>query len=232
MVAALVRAVIASEADPQWTVRTVSVQMMAPAMVGPHVIETRIVRRGSAMSTWSAVVHDESGAVVASLVAILGASRGAVRIHDGLDWGTVTAPVVPAAGSLERAPIGPPMPVFMQHLDFRPVSGIPFTGQPAAAVGWLGLVEPPSPSAVLLLALVDAWWPASLPMLAEMPRIATVNFTANLLVDPATVRTGEPLLLDSFVTSAQAGFASEHRRLWTGDGRLAVDNLQTVVIGP
>ncbi len=78
---------------------------------------------------------------------------------------------------------------------------------------------------------MDAWWPASLPMLAEMPRVATVNFTANLLVDPATVGAGEMLLHESFVTAAADGFASEHRRLWTADGRLAVDNLQAMVIG-
>lgn len=231
VVAALVRAVVASEEDAHRTVRSISVQLMAPARVGPHVIETRIIRSGSAMSTWSAVVHDGSGAVVASMVAIAGAPRGVVRTHAGLDWGTVSAPIAPPADSLERAPSGPPLPAFMQHLDFRPVSGIPFTGEPAASVGWLGLVEPPLPSAVVLLALVDAWWPASLPMLEEMPRVATVNFMANLLVDPATVRPGELLLQQSFVTAAQEGFASEHRQLWTMDGRLAVDNLQTMVVG-
>jgi hypothetical protein len=183
------------------------------------------------MTTWAAVAHDQTGAAVTSMVAILGAPREAVRTREGLEWGTVSAPVVPPAEGLERAPSGPPFPAFMQHMDFRPVSGTPFSGVPAASVGWLGLVEPPRPSAALLLALVDAWWPASLPMLEVMPRIGTVNFTANLLVDPATVRPGEPLLQQSFVTAARDGFASEHRRLWTVDGRLAVDNLQTMVIG-
>ena len=61
--------------------------------------------------------------------------------------------------------------------------------------------------------------------------MATVNFTANLLVDPASVDGAEPLLNQSFVTAAADGYASEHRRLWTPDGRLAVDNLQTMVIG-
>lgn len=231
MVAALVRSVIASESDSDRTVRTISVQMMAPAMVGPHVIETRIVRRGSAMSTWSAVLSDAEGVVVASMVAITGSPRGAVRTHEGSVWGTVAAPVVPPAGGLGRVPSGPPLPVFTQHLDMRPVRGIPLSGEPAVSVGWLGLLQQPTPSEAMLLALVDAWWPASLPILDEMPRLATVNFTANLLVDPATVPAGGMLLYESFVTSAADGFASEHRRLWTADGRLAVDNLQTMVIG-
>jgi hypothetical protein len=231
VIAALVRSVIASEEDARRTVRSISVQMMGPALVGPHVIDTRLVRRGSSMSTWSALAHDHTGAVVTSMVAILGAPRAEVRTQEGLGWGTVSAPVVPPADSLERAPSGPPYPTFMQHFDFRPVTGMPFSGEQAASDGWLRLVQSPSPSAVLLLALVDAWWPATLSILAEMPPMATVNFTANLVVDPATVRPGEPLLHQSFVTAAADGFASEHRRLWTPDGRLAVDNLQTIVIG-
>lgn len=222
---------MASEPDDQRTVRTISLQMMAPAVVGPHLIQTRIARRGSAMSTWTAVLSNASGGVVASMVAITGSPRGAVRIHTGGEWGTVSAPVVPPADGLERAPSGPPLPVFTQHLDMRPVSGIPFSGEIAAAVGWLRLLEPPAHSEVTLLALVDAWWPASLSMLDQMPRISTVNFTANLLVDPVTLRADDMLLHQSFVTAEADGFASEHRRLWTADGRLAVDNLQTMVIG-
>jgi hypothetical protein len=231
VVAALVHAVVAAEPDPQRSVRTISVQLVAPAVVGTHAIETRIVRRGSAMSTWSATLSATSGETVASLVAVTGGPRASVRAHDGRSWGTTSAPSAPPADDVQRLPSRPPLPVFTQHLDMRPVTGLPLAGEPAATVGWLRLVEQPIPSAAMLLALVDGWWPASLPMLAEMPRIATVNFTANLLVDPATVPAGELLLHESFVTAAVDGFASEHRRLWTADGRLAVDNLQTMVIG-
>jgi hypothetical protein len=230
VVAALVRSVVASETDLDRTIRTVNVQMMAPALVGPHVITTRHVRRGSGMSTWSAVATHESG-VVATMVAITGSARDAVRTSEGRDWGTAVAPAVLAAADVASMPMGPPMPVFMQHLDFRPVSGLPLSGGPAETIGWLALRDPPRATAATLLALADAWWPATLSMLAELPRMATVNFTANLLVDPASVDEAELLLNQSFVTAAADGFASEHRRLWTSDGRLAVDNVQTMVIG-
>jgi hypothetical protein len=231
VVGALVHCVLEAEPDPQRSVRSISVQLMAPAVVGPHVIETRIVRRGSAMSTWSVLLSTAAGDVVASMVAITGRARHPVRTHIGTEWGTVVAPVAPAADDVRPVPSGPPLPAFTQHLDMRPVSGLPLSGEPAATLGWLGLREQSAPSAATLLALVDAWWPASLPMLAEMPQVATVDFTANLLVDPATIGAGDMLLHESFVTAAADGFASEHRRLWTADGRLAVDNLQAMVIG-
>jgi hypothetical protein len=64
-----------------------------------------------------------------------------------------------------------------------------------------------------------------------MPPIATVSFTASLLADPAQVRADEVVLHHSFLTSAADGYTSEHRRLWSADGRLLVDNVQTIVVG-
>ena len=64
-----------------------------------------------------------------------------------------------------------------------------------------------------------------------MPRVATVDFSAAVLVDPASIAPDALLLHHSFVSAAADGFTREHRRLWTADGRLAVDNVQTIVIG-
>ncbi len=94
-----------------------------------------------------------------------------------------------------------------------------------------GLCGADPATAASLIALVDGWWPASLALVRRMPRIATVNFTANLLIDPESLDQGQPFLFHSFVTAADEGFTSEHRRLWTADGRLVVDNLQTIVVG-
>jgi hypothetical protein len=230
VVGALARAVTATEPDPARTLRTITVQIMAPALVGEHRIVVSAVRLGSAMSTWSAIATDAQGEPVASMVAITGSPRTTdVQGHE--TWGTALPPSVPSPPDVPRVPGGPPFPVFTQHTDVRPVSGLPFSGGPAETVGWIRLAEPVEPSAVSLLALVDAWWPASLPVLTTMPRIATVSFMATLLVDPSTLESGEYLLHQSFVTAAAQGFTSEHRRLWSADGRLVVDNLQTIVVG-
>lgn len=231
VVAALVRAIVAAEPDRARTVRTVSVQMMAPATVGAHVITTLPLRRGAAMSTWSASVVDADGGAVATMTAVAGSPRRPVAVVDDAAWGTVTAPAVPDAADVARVPSGFPLPTFTQHLDMRPISGLPLGGGPAESTGWLRLVDPARPSAAVLLALVDAWWPASLLLMAEVPRVATVNFTANLMVDPATLAADQPLLAQGSVTAAADGFVSEHRRLWSADGRLVVDNLQTIVVG-
>jgi hypothetical protein len=78
--------------------------------------------------------------------------------------------------------------------------------------------------------MVDAWWPAVLPALIEFQPIATVTFAANLNVDPATVPADDRLLHHGWATTMADGYVSEQRHLWTTDGRLAVDNLQSIVL--
>ena len=228
VVAAVVRAAQACEPDPERTVRTVSLQIMTPALVGGHHLAVRPVRIGSAMSTWSVSLTTDVGEPVAQAVVIAGAPRAGAPPDAAL--AAVQPPTAGAPDDAMRVPVGPPSPVFMQHLHMRLIEGMPLSGSSATTLGWLGYDDAPQPDAASLLALVDGWWPASLPALTQVPRIATVNFTANLLVDPASVDPGDLLLSQTFVSAASDGFTSEHRRLWTPDGRLAVDNLQTLVI--
>lgn len=230
VVASIVRAAQASETDPGRLVRTVSAQITAPAVVGEHRLSVRPVRIGSAMSTWAVAVGTATGEPVAEGVVILGSARASVSV-DEARLATVSAPAAASVDHAARVPAGPPSPVFMQHLHMRLIEGMPMSGAAASTLGWLGYDVPTDPDAASLLALVDGWWPASLPAVAEVPRMATVNFTANLLVDPASIDARDLLLSQTFVSAAREGFTSEYRRLWTADGRLVVDNLQTIVIG-
>jgi hypothetical protein len=60
--------------------------------------------------------------------------------------------------------------------------------------------------------------------------MATVSFSAHLLIDPTTVDPAEPLAFESWVADAESGFTTETRRLWTSDGRLVVENHQAIVV--
>lgn len=230
VVGALTRAVRLSEPDTTRVVRSISAQLVAPAVVGPLDVQVTALRRGSAVSTWSASATDRGGKLVASLVGVLGSPRLAVQDIDFADWGTLSPPDVLPPADVARVDLSPPLgPVFLSQMDIRPVRGVPMSGEPADCLGWVDYAEPVDRTAESVLALVDAWWPASFPRMMGLHPVATVNFTAHLLVDPVTVPAGEPLVSHSFVSSAAEGFTSETRRLWTADGRLAVDNLQSIV---
>jgi len=230
VVGAMARAVVASEPDHDRILRSVTAELVAPAVAGEHTIDVACVRRGSAVSTWKAVLTDEGDRTVAVMTAVLGATRRVDPAPDYDAWQTVAPPPAPAPDGLPSIDLtGLGGPVFMRHIDMRPVSGIPGEGRRPEAVGWVSLREAVPMDATALVALVDAWWPAGLVAMTALRPIATVAFAANLVMDPVDVPSG-PLLHHSFVTAAAEGFTSEVRRLWTPDGRLVVDNLQSIVL--
>ena len=60
--------------------------------------------------------------------------------------------------------------------------------------------------------------------------MATVNFAAHLIADPATIAPAEPLIFESYLLGSSGGFMSETRRLWTQDGLLVLENLQSIAL--
>lgn len=227
-VASFLHAIEAVNDEPERTVRSVSAEIAAPARVGTVRLAPRLLRRGTSLSVWNVRAEDDQG-LVGSLTAVLSTARPIVPDYSA--WGLATAPDRPDADTVAPVPIGPPLaPAFMTHLEMRPIAGLPFTAASAGACGWMRFVEPAPHTTASLLALVDAWWPASLPAMSEIRSFATVSFAASVLVDPGTVAADEPLFTDLVVTGAHEGFSSEVRRLWAADGRLLVDNLQTVAL--
>lgn len=237
VVAAIVNA--ARDCDPTRDVRTVSVQIPAPVLVGPQHVTVTPVKQGSSLSVWSVRVQPaasgqsaahgpSNGAVVATGTVLTGAPR--VPGLATQEWGTAVAPAAPPWEQVPVAEVGPPIgPVFTSHVEFRVIEGIPFSGGEATALGYVRMREQQPWDAATLLGLVDAWWPASLARLSEPHPAATVSFEAHLLVDPAEVPT-EPLRYSSRVLAAREGYTTEARSLWHPDGRLVVENLQSIAI--
>lgn len=230
-IGAMTRAVELSEADLSRTVRNVSVQLSAPAVVGTHTVTAAPLRVGRSMSTWSASVEASTGERVGSATVITGAPRRRSTPQDEETWGTLSAPEAPHFDRVPVVPTPPPFPTFTQHFDYRVVSGLPLAGKASDTLGWIGFHEPTPWTTTSLLALSDAWYTATLVAMTELVPIATVNFAATILVDPGSLTPGQPLLHHGFVSASRDGYASEQRRLWSTDGRLVVDSLQTMAVG-
>lgn len=230
VVGALINAVTESETDHARRVRSVSAELAAPALVGEHTVVTERLRRGSALSTWSATAVGADGKLVARLTAVLAEARPAVDDVDYPSWGLLVKPDAPAARGVAAIDMPGIGPEFAQHLEIRPVAGMAYSGESAEALGYVRLASPVPHTAASLLGLVDGWWPATVVALERFRPVATINFSANLTVDPGSVPAAEPLLHHGFASGAHDGFTSEQRRLWAADGRLVVDNLQSIVI--
>lgn len=234
VIGALVKAVEMQEAaDPAQArrIRTVSSQIIAPVPVGTSIVTVECLRRGSGMTTWQTRVMDASGAVMAQAVVIAARPRATDLSDAERGWGLARVPEIAPWQQVPVVSIDPPLgPVFSQHLEYRPRLGIPLSGEPARAEGWIRIPGLASWSAHLLLGIVDAWWPATYTALTGPRPMATVAFGAHLLMDPGDLATDEPLLHEALVTAAEDGFTSELRRLWTPQGRLVVENHQSIVV--
>jgi len=231
---------VAACEHPDRSLRTLSAQIFEPVTVGDYLIGARCDRAGSAMSNWSVAVQRATDSrVVATAQVITGAARTSEIASKFDEWGTAHMPDAPHFEAVPIVPVGPPFaPQFTQQLEFRPISALPLSGDQATSLGWIRLPSRTVPgeywSAAELMGIIDAWWPATYSVMESMRPMATVAFSVQLLIDPLSIppEAGEraPLLHEASVSSAFEGFTSELRRIWTSDGRLVAENLQSIVV--
>lgn len=238
-ISTMVDAVVSNEVVGR-QVRSITAQIPEPVLAEPHRLRTRLIRKGSAMSMWQVdIIRESENLTVAFGQVITGENKGLAFDPPADKWGTAVFPDVPTHDQVEIVQIKPPFgPDFGQHLEFRPITPLPTMGTEAVVLGWINFPQRTVAGAHWtsgqLLSMVDAWWPSPYTLMRSMRPVATVSFSANLLIDPQDVKptAGErsPLLHESSVSSIHEGFMSELRRLWTPDGRLAVENLQSIMV--
>lgn len=225
LLGAAVHAVRQSEVDGERQLRSITAEIAGPVMPGPATIETREVRRGSAVSTWStSLVSGDDTLVVANLV--LGRDRQIDRV-----WQPEAPRALPWA-DCPAVPTGPPFaPEFTQFFEIRPIGALPFSGATeATALGW---VRPRRASAGIgcaeLVAIADAWWPAAYAVERAPRPIATISFFAQCFLGDRTLPADVPLLHRARSVAGAGGYFVEFRELWTPQGELVLLNQQTFV---
>lgn len=228
---AIVRAVMVAEGTMR-PVRAVNLAFLGPVPEGDVTLVLTQLRRGSATATWRVELLDpQAQGIAVHAVVILGDDRSP-GIDDILRRPEVDAqmPVVPAWTEVDPVTIGAPLgPEFSQHLNYFPVQGVPYSGSSDDVLCWVSYAEG-AWDAASVIGLVDAMWPIAIIRVTEHRPMATINFSASLLVDPSTLPPGEPLLHVCRAMGVSGGYSTEHRQLWSADGRLVVDNPQVIAV--
>ncbi len=237
---AMVAAAQLVDPRPEMAVRSLSAQLVAPVLVGRMHLVVEELRRGSATNTLEVRCRDDEGALLAHGVVVLGAPRTGEAMPDGALWLAVAQPAELAAGpeAVPEVVLGPPLaPEFTEHLEMRPISGIPYSGADTdETCGW---VRPRGPvervDASVVTALADAWWVSVMARLDRPRPAATVGFTLDFPSDPSCLERDaegrlEPLFHRGHSVAAREGFTIEVRQLWTRGGQLVSWNTQTVAV--
>ena len=225
VVAALVRAVEAQVADGR-TLRSLTVALCGPTQPGAAEVRTEILRAGNAMTTVAArLLQGEE--LQAHAVAVLGKPRPAEFDHTRLQ------PPPPSRWQdVPVLPIAPPLgPHFARYFEFRNTGALPFAGQTELETsGWIRPLQASERDAAWIAACADAWWPVLFAQVSAPRPMATVAFTLQVLVDPATLDPAAPLRYRATTAAVSEGYAVEFRELWTADGRLVALNEQTIAV--
>lgn len=224
--ALLLRAIEQSEQDRTRTTRVLTGDLSGPLMPGEAELVVVELRRGKLQTNWRAELR-QRGELAALATVVMSAPRPA----GDLVISPPPAPEAPDWARVAPVPIGPPTgPVFAQHYEYRSTGPAPFSGGEARAEGWIReKLAPKRLDAPALVALLDAWWPASLAVDRTMRPVATVSFTAEILCDPATLPPDERLFHKGRAVVEREGFVVELRELWS-HGSLVALNQQTFAL--
>jgi len=224
--AALVRAIEAYANTPDRLLRSLTAELPGPNLAGRGEIAVESLRVGSGQSTLSARLLQD-GELKAHAVAVLGRARAS----SAGEYCELIPPEQPDWRSLP-ALARPEGPGFAKHFEYRSASAPPFSGAPSARItGWVRARHCAAmSSAAYLVALADAWWPATFVRATAPMPLGTVAFTLQVIGDPPPLDPAIPLAYRAHVWSLSQGYFVEQRELWTEQGRLLALNQQTFAV--
>ncbi|MGE0789558.1 MAG: thioesterase family protein [Sandaracinaceae bacterium] len=222
----LTRAILATEADRDRKLRSLTADLCAPLLPGPVEVRASVLRRGKSVTYLDAQLFS-GDELIARASAALAVPRDvppiAVR-HE--------PPERPPWRDVAPIPLAPPFaPVFAPKFEFRATGPFPFTSGPEPlASGYIREKTPPeSLDAPAMAGLLDAWWPSIFSIESGPRALGTIGFTMQLLVDPASLPAKDPLYHRARAVGASDNFFVEMRELWSGDVLVAM-NQQTIAL--
>jgi hypothetical protein len=223
----MLRAIERAEPDRARVTRTLTGDLCGPVVPGAADVEVRALRRGNNQSNLAATLTQD-GVVLAAATAVLSPPR----LVDAPPFAPAPPPPSPPWRDVPPLDLGAGVrPVFTQHYEYRALVSSPSAPFGEAIIdGFIReRVAPERLDAPALVGRLDAWWP-TLFAIAGAPRpVATISFTAQILVDPASLPPDEPVRYRARMAALHDGFFVELRELWH-EGRVVALNQQTFAI--
>lgn len=208
-----------------------TVNYCAPLAKGHFEIAVRLQRSGKATQHWSLELHQAG--IVAATASIVCANRRDTFAHT-----VTTMPDVPPPEAVAVAPAPERLP-WLGAYEFRFIEGGPRFGEPARDAGdlaspvtrlWLRDRPDRALDYVALASLADCFILRLVQMRGTLPPMSTVSMTTYFHATPDEIeRQGSaPLLGVATAQRFHANFHDQSMELWSRDGRLLANGMQTV----
>ncbi|MEW5250162.1 acyl-CoA thioesterase [Microbulbifer sp. 2201CG32-9] len=232
LVAAMLYERMATQLDSDADLRSLTVSFVAPASPGKVDIHTDVLRRGRSVTQVEGRLCQ--GKVVLAALASFGKPR-----ESSISIASPPAPPMPAPEESQALPyIEGLVPEFTRHFDYRIALGdLPYSNSDSTSFGgWVRFREPcvqtaSEPVGVShLLALIDAWPPAVLPMLKELAPASSLTWTLEFVGPRPRETAGTWWQYLAEVKQAADGYSVIQARLWSAGGQLVAFTRQTVAV--
>ncbi|MEC7545430.1 MAG: acyl-CoA thioesterase [Thalassolituus sp.] len=197
----------------------------------PYEIETRELKSGRSISHLQAEVlqNDDCATVVT-------ACYGSQRESDVVVEPAAIETGEPGSGT-KLGYIAGLTPEFVRHIDFSYVSGgLPFTGSKDNHIhGWMRFNDSTGPmTEAHLVALIDAWPPATLQKLRSVAPCASITWSLELMSSPrdgdTPLAANDWLYYEVDIMEAHGGYAHTTAKIYRADGTLLALSRQLVVV--
>lgn len=226
---ALLRSMMRELNEPARAPRSLTVHFCAPVTEGEASISVRIERAGRQVSHLSARL-EQSGQVACLASATFATSRDTPLVYTD-----ARPPRVPPPFDVPPVPEGV-LPTFGAQFDYRwCVGAAPYSGAQEARVGgWIRPRVPTPLDAPLVVALLDAFPPASFARVQGFCNGATMDFTAHFYAPlPLAHASPEAFYLRTGQSRHAAhGYADDLAELWSEDGQLLAQLRQMAAVFP
>jgi acyl-coenzyme A thioesterase PaaI-like protein len=241
--AILMRALIATVADPLRAPRSLTIHYARAPQPGPVTILTSIERAGRSLSTLSARM-EQDGKLITLALSAFSVPWSAQEVLE------LPMPDVAPADPVRQAgvPLFAGAPPFTRHIVVQGRTGaVPFTGSdaPMEIGAWLGLAEPRTIDAISLAFFSDALFSPPFIRLSDPATTPTVDLTVHFRTPlaPAThggenrdgdISSGLPLDQLCFARFrsglVQDGFFEEDGVIWAADGTVLAQSRQLGIV--
>ena len=229
MLAALMYQRIALQVAADRPVRSIMVSFVAPVAPGAMDVRVQLLREGKAASQLQATAYQGDQVCAVMLASFAGERESMVRVEPD------DAPVFCAPEEVQAFPFIPGLtPDFTQYFDYRYTLGkMPFMGSTQKEMGgWIKLREESTQAITVaqILALLDAWPPATFSMLKKPASGSSLTWTIGFVNLPDDCSASDWWQYRADIQSSANGYSHIDGTLWDKHGKVAVISRQTVSV--
>jgi len=228
VVAALVYESMTLQLSDDRPVRSLHVSFVGPVAVDePLHLESEVLREGKSVSQILGR-GVQNGQTQVSVLGSFGHGRpSTIHVNDK----THVFPENPS----EQTPLNffeGVTPNFTKYFDFRYCTALPFAGCDETVLrGFVRFKSSEEKIGIAqLLALIDAWPPAPLPMLKVLAPASSLNWTVEFIQPMPALAPDEYCQYEAEIVHASNGYGHTRAKIWNSKGELIAISQQTVTI--